>query len=131
MKTSRRHRWVRFFPGGIGTSDISLQALCRDCGLEVMQWQIKGGGFGPCVGKACEHQHNLALMNLSLQNIGNTEPVTYIVACVGCGNMGLLQMLGHRNDQGQLTGWIFSCGNCLPVLADSQVICAPKRKCGR
>jgi len=118
MKESRRHRWIK--------CDVD-QSVCRDCGLEIRSDRIKSGNHGPCAGKSCEHQNLLTLIDRIPQELGNRYPGDYFVACVGCGTMVGIEMLAHHNPMtNKVTGWLFTCENCRPTLADSQVIFVPK-----
>lgn len=118
MKQSRRHRWVKLDHG---------MEVCRDCGLEVMSDRIKGGGLGPCAGKACEHQNVLALMNLVPQDVGNVAPGNYFCACASCGVKSGLEMLAHHDSEtGKMTGWLFTCERCMPALAGSKLVFVPE-----
>ena len=46
----------------------------------------------------------------------------YAIACVGCGITMHLQMIAHRDTDGQIVGWLFSCEECQPDIIGRQVI---------
>jgi len=124
VKKSRRHRWLEFTDG-----NKPRMAVCRDCGLEIASQDIKSGGHGLCAGKACEHQHVLGLMNLGPQEIGIELPADSHIACMGCGTTIGLKMMAHRcADTSMITGWVFGCEACEPVLVDRGIVLAPKEE---
>lgn len=128
MKESRRHRWV---PLGIikadQSPDESSHALCRDCGLEVRRESVKAGGLGECPGKMAEHQRGLSLISGDPHSLGNLIMKEAMMACAGCGKSPHV-MIAHRNPASEITGWVFSCGQCFPVLTDHDVIIRPHPK---
>lgn len=123
MKQSRRHRWIEM-PDEHPPGDSRTISICRDCGLEVASQGIKSGGHGPCAGKACEHQHELALISGDPQALGNQIMTNALLACAGCGK-GPDMMIAHRNDKGEITGWLFTCGLCYLHMIDHEVIIRP------
>ena len=118
MKTSIRHRWV--------PHPAKDWELCRDCGMEVASYRIKGGGLGECIGKACERQDRLSLISGDPQGVdtaGEQRPL--VMGCVGCG-MGIETTLHHRNPAGRVTGLLFSCNRCAGYLRDHAVVFVAK-----
>ena len=128
MKESRRHRWV---PLGIIKVDQkpgeSSHALCRDCGLEVKREKVKTGGQGECPGKMAEQQRGLSLISGDPQSLDNEWTAASVIACAGCGKAPAL-MLAHRNERGEVTGWLYACGQCIVGLRHSEVIIRPMEK---
>ena len=102
-------------------------SVCRDCGLELFTSTIKVGGHGICVGKAYEHQRELALISGDPQSIGNQLMSNALLACAGCGKPPNM-MLAHRNVKGEITGWLFTCGLCFLSMRDREVIFRLKSK---
>lgn len=37
---------------------------------------------------------------------------SYKVSCVACGTQADLCMVAHRNNLGEMVGWVFACGRC-------------------
>lgn len=126
MKESRRHRWVPLgiIPEGAEPEDSS-HALCRDCGLEVKRDRVKAGGLGDCPGKMIEQQYGLSLLSGDPQSLSVVKD--NLMACAGCGKSPHV-MIAHRNPEGEITGWVFSCGQCFPALIDHDVIIRPREK---
>lgn len=128
MKESRRHRWVPLgiIPEG-AKLDESSHALCRDCGLEVKRDSVKAGGLGECPGKMIEHQRGLSLLSGDPHSLSNEWTAGTVIACAGCGK-GPELMLAHRNDRGEITGWLYGCGQCFSSMRHCEVIIRPREK---
>ena len=53
--------------------------------------------------------------------IGNRSGDEYRLACISCGSESGLNQVAHRNTQGQITGYVFTCQECKPVVFGSDL----------
>lgn len=45
----------------------------------------------------------------------------FAVSCYHCGDQEKIGLLAHRNENGNMVGWLFICEDCFSVVADKNL----------
>lgn len=71
---------------------------------------------------AAQRYRNHKTCPLCKSPVVREEPVDFRAACWICGTRNNLEMFAHRNETGQMVGWLFVCVKCAAQTADRDLI---------
>ena len=74
-----------------------------------------------CGSEACRYR-NMSKCPDCGSALVREPPADFRVACWVCGSPANLEMYAHRNQDGQVVGWLFACAKCAPQVADKDMV---------